>query len=311
MHTHKTITDGATPLTGDAPDGAALCVLASGSSGNCSVLAIRRRSVTRVVIIDLGLSPRRTFAMLSKLGFGPQHIDCCLVTHLDADHFQPTWLSKLPAHATIRMHERHARELVGTLGEPAAGRVSSFVDSFDLDPGVRVHPLLMSHDELGVATFRIDLSSAGGGVLGFATDLGHVTADLIDHMRSSGGVDVLAIESNYCPRMQVASDRPEYLKRRIMGGSGHLSNQQAAEAVAAIEPKDHVVLLHLSRECNRPVLAAEPHEGADYALTIASQYEHSRWVSIGASQKPLRPGRWSTSLAQTATLWTHSIGGGA
>lgn len=291
----------------DRRNGAALCVLASGSSGNCSVLAIKRDGVTRVVLIDLGLSPRRASALLAALGLGFHQIDCCIVTHLDADHFQPSWLSRLPHHASLRMHRTHAESLVRS-GVNGAARVRAFDSAFDLDPDVRVDPLVMSHDVLGVATFRFDLAGVQAGVLGFATDLGHVTAELVDHMRSGAGqrgVDVLAIESNYCPTLQLASDRPEFLKRRIMGGHGHLSNQQALEAVQAIEPKNHVVLLHLSRQCNNPELAASLHQNADYALTISSQHQPTRWVHIEPSSRSLRPARLSRELAATATLWTH------
>jgi phosphoribosyl 1,2-cyclic phosphodiesterase len=83
------------------------------------------------------------------------------------------------------------------------------------------------------------------------------------------GVDVLAIESNYCPRMQVASKRPEFLKKRIMGGAGHLSNEECLEAVGAIGPRREVVLLHLSRDCNAPDHAASLHAGAGYRVTVA------------------------------------------
>jgi hypothetical protein len=72
------------------------------------------------------------------------------------------------------------------------------------------------------------------------------------------------------------------LKRRIMGGHGHLSNAQALDAVEAIGPGQHVVLLHLSRDCNDPELVAGLHEGSDYALTIASQDRPTRWVRLGA-----------------------------
>jgi phosphoribosyl 1,2-cyclic phosphodiesterase len=164
-------------------------------------------------------------------------------------------------------------------------RVQTFdEDSFELAPGVRSVPLSASHDELGVSSFRIDIASPQfSASVAFATDLGRVPERLIDHFR---GVDVLAIESNYCPRMQMASQRPEFLKRRIMGGSGHLSNQQAVEAIHAIGPRDHVVLLHLSRECNDPALVASLHEGADYALTITDQDVPSRWIEVRA----VRPG---------------------
>jgi phosphoribosyl 1,2-cyclic phosphodiesterase len=71
------------------------------------------------------------------------------------------------------------------------------------------------------------------------------------------GVDILAIESNYDRAMQLESARPAFLKDRIMGGKGHLSNDECIDAVRAIswprEP-EHVVLLHLSRECNCPGL---------------------------------------------------------
>jgi phosphoribosyl 1,2-cyclic phosphodiesterase len=283
--------------------GAAMRVLASGSSGNCSVLAFRRGSVVRLVLIDLGLSPRRTFKMLAEMGYRADQIDDAIVTHLDADHFQHSWLTALPPHVRIRMHARHGRELHAMGTNPAAARVETFShDPFAIDEGVHVHPLLMSHDEAGVATFRIDMPGLGAGTLGFCTDLGHVTSDLVEHLNAGptsassgaatprtgggGGVDVLAMESNYCPQMQLASDRPIFLKRRIMGGSGHLSNHEALEAIRAIAPREHVVLLHLSRQCNDPALVADLHAGSDYALTISSQSTPTRWISLAKSARP-------------------------
>jgi hypothetical protein len=294
-------------------DGAYLCVLASGSAGNCSILALRRAGVTRCVLIDLGLSPRRTMKLLAERGLGAHQIDAALVTHLDHDHLHPGWRSQMPGHARVLLHEAHARRLHGR--EHDRWRLGTFVEHecFDLDPEVSVRPVMMSHDEQGVASFRVDFSgSLGECALGYATDLGHVPARLVGHFGGDGGeggepevdddsalgsgqpravprgpravarsVDVLAIESNYCPAMQHASDRPYYLKRRIMGGHGHLSNQEAVSAVLAIEPREHVVLLHLSRECNCPRAVAALHAGADYALTIAAQDEPTRWVRIG------------------------------
>jgi ribonuclease BN (tRNA processing enzyme) len=288
--------------------GAAMCVLASGSSGNCTALALRRGMVVRVALIDLGLSPRRTFKLLADRGLRPDQIDDAIVTHLDADHFHPTWLTALPAHARLRMHERHARRLRESPSASAAERIHAFEESpFDIDAeggGITVRPLLMSHDEQGVSTLRIDMPGLNAGALGFCTDLGHVTADLIDHLRADDGVDVLALESNYCPRMQLASDRPAFLKQRIMGGSGHLSNQEALEAVRAISPREHVVLLHLSRQCNHPALVADLHAGGDYALTIADQYNPTRWIRLTRGERPLGRPVVSTRLAQTRTLWS-------
>jgi len=177
-----------------------------------------------------------------------------------------------------RRHEAHARRLGIT-------QPSTFTGPFEIDDA-RIDPILMSHDEHGVSALRFEFAS--GSCLGFATDLGHATPRFIEHMAE---VDVLALESNYCPHMQMASGRPLFLKRRIMGGSGHLSNEQAAQAVAEIRPRLHLVLLHLSRECNTPERAAAAHAGAPYALTVSEQHQPTGWIPIPAGDRARPPRR--------------------
>lgn len=316
------ITDDPSPSAVEPPQQqhrASLCVLASGSSGNCSVVKLERGGVTRLALIDLGLSPRRTFRLLSEMGLRPDQIDDCLVTHLDGDHFHAGWRRQMPGQARVWMHDRHARAAAawGWMSDPWAGGVRAFEGDFALEEDVLVRPLLMPHDELGVSVFRIDLGETFGAgrrvSLGFATDLGRVHAGLTEHFSgcSKGGparpVDVLAIESNYCPVMQHASGRSEALKRRVMGGHGHLSNQEALSAVLQIEPREHVVLLHLSRDCNDPAVASALHAGADYALTISSRERPTRWVRIGpavraGSVAPVAPSRRES--VGTGLLWS-------
>jgi phosphoribosyl 1,2-cyclic phosphodiesterase len=212
-------------------------------------------------------------------------LDSVLLTHLDHDHYHAGWATALPGGATLRMHKRHLAAARRDGGLPES--VEPFDSAFDLYPGVRVTSAVASHDDLGVASFRFDFASDGHEAsLGFATDLGRVTDHLVEHL---SGVDVLAIESNYCPHLQAASDRPWFLKRRIMGGSGHLSNEECLRAIDRIGPRSHVVLLHLSRQCNRPDLVAAMHEGADYAVTIAEQERASRWVHIHGCPGRRRP----------------------
>jgi phosphoribosyl 1,2-cyclic phosphodiesterase len=277
-------------------DEASLCVLASSSSGNCSVLSLGRGEHRRLILIDAGLSPRRTRALLRDLGVADVPLLAVLLTHLDDDHWYTGWSKSFPPHARVFVHRRHGvrAHRMGISADTA--RV--FDQDFDLVPGVRVRPALMSHDDLGSVAYRIDFEDAGRS-LGFATDLGRANQRLIDHLT---GVDVLAIESNYCPRMQVGSGRPEYLKRRIMDGSGHLSNEQAAEAVKAIGPREHVVLLHLSQECNFPHLASMHHDGCPYQLTIARPDRPTPWIRLTWPQA--RPAAVvSKGPAAQGTLW--------
>lgn len=245
--------------------GAWMCVLASGSGGNCSVLVVEHDGGRHAYLIDLGLSPRRTCRELAALGLSMDDVEAVLLTHLDSDHYYAGWLGKLPGKATILLHRRHLKraQREGVLYH----RSAPLDGPLALPGGLSVNGALHAHDALGVSVFRFEWRALKRS-LGFATDVGKVTDELVEHL---SGVDVLAIESNYCPVLQRDSGRPEYLKRRIMGGLGHLSNRQCGEAVARIAPREHVVLLHLSRQCNTPELALAAHCGASYRTTLTSQ----------------------------------------
>jgi len=248
-----------------------LTVLASSSGGNCAVLARGEGRRRRLTLIDAGLSPLRTRKMLAQAGFELNQIDDVLFTHLDSDHCHPGWVKALPKHARFRIFRGHRGR--AKRARLTKRRTYVFDEApFEMPDGARITPALLDHDELGVVAFRIDFAGHGGASPGYATDLGRVTPGLLSAL---AGVDVLAIESNYCPRMQLESDRPEFLKRRIMDGAGHLSNEQCRAAVREIAPRRQVVLLHLSRQCNTPERAAMLHEGAPYALRVAS---HARPV---------------------------------
>ena len=272
-------------------DGAsgALCVLASGSRGNCSVLVIpsTENSPRRVYLIDAGLSPRRTASLLADRGIRPDEVDAIIYTHLDSDHCYAGWVKAIrPGYfrAKLLIHHKHMgrAERMGLLNTHA----EPFDDEYELAPNVRLYTEVLSHDSLGVACFRFVIDGTGGitAHLGYATDCGRVTPGLIGHMK---GVDTLAIESNYCPKMQIQSGRPAFLKKRIMGGSGHLSNQLSADAVQRMKPREHLILLHLSQQCNTPQLAACEHAHDGITRTISSQHEPTPWIPINAGSSGL------------------------
>lgn len=255
-------------------DGASVCVLASGSGGNCTALAHRSGGQRRVVLMDAGLSPRRTRRLMAEVGLGLDNVGAVLLTHLDSDHWRREWISALPETVEVWVHRRHWE--AGRQWGLLPPRARAFDGRFEILDGLIVDPLLLAHDSLGVAAFRLEGERAS---LGFATDVGQVTDQLVGHLQ---GVDVLAIESNYCRRMQLESSRPWFLKRRIMGGRGHLSNDEAARAISRIAPRRHVVLLHLSRQCNRPDLVHALHSGAGYGLTITDQFVPTGWIPVGS-----------------------------
>jgi phosphoribosyl 1,2-cyclic phosphodiesterase len=263
---------------------AAVVVLASSSGGNCSALVLETSEGPRMVLIDLGVSPRRCKRLLLEAGLADVPIVAAVVTHLDTDHLSPPWCqgtreadALLPREVPLYMHRRHVgrADRQGLLHR----RTLPFTDMFEPVPGVHARAHIAPHDELGSASFRFVVATGGKPRhLGWATDVGRPTDDLAKHL---AGVDVLAIESNYCPVMERESDRPEFLKRRVMGGSGHLSNQQSAELARRVAPSKHVVLLHLSRQCNTPERAAMEHAGAGYEMTIAQPDAPTARIPIG------------------------------
>ena len=109
-------------------------------------------------------------------------------------------------------------------------------------------------------------------------------------------LDSIALESNYDRQMQFDSARPWFLKRRIMGGHGHLSNLQALAAIRKLLDRsrrlpDHIVLLHRSQECNCPhlvrqIFSADPRIAS--RLTLAEQHERSPW--LGRVNRPILAG---------------------
>ncbi len=254
------------PTTTHTPS---LRVLASGSSGNCTIL----RCADATLLIDAGLSPRRTRNHLADMGMTLDQLDGILLTHLDSDHFHPGWAKALPDNLPVYLHHTHKAE--ARRRGFTQGTYLPFRDILSPAPDLHIAAMLCDHDDTGTASFRFEF--ACGASLGFATDLGCVTDHLAEHLAC---VDVLAIESNYCPRLQALSDRPEFLKRRVTGGRGHLSNHETVSLIEDVSPRDHVVLLHLSRQCNDPTLVKRLHAEADYRLTITQPDQPTPWIRI-------------------------------
>lgn len=281
-----------------------LCILASGSAGNCTVV----RCPAGVLLIDIGIGPRTAAGRLVGTGVSMGEIRAVCLTHLDRDHFNPSWLSSIVKHGIqLFCHEDCVEMVLAAAAERELGASERFpfsarefercVHTFNgrvfqpLD-GLAAHSIRFQHDEAGSHGFLL----AGFGCrVGYATDLGRVPAALIDRFID---LDVLALESNYDPRMEMNSARPWFLKQRIMGGSGHLSNEQALAAVRTILDRheqrgsrlpSHIVLLHRSRECNCPKLLrrlfAQDVRIAQ-RLTLAEQYERSEWLRV----RPVPPG---------------------
>ncbi len=300
-HFRPSMRPSVTTLFGDLSRSASLqvCVLGSGSSGNSTVL----RLGDRTTMIDAGFGPRTTARRMASLGVRVDDIDALCLTHLDRDHFNPNWIATLlDKNICVYIHSRHIQTLYRLDGARQLCRAGllNVISGQPFQPmaGLDVRTIQLPHDRKGTTGFLLESQS---GRIGYATDLGRVPDDMI---RMFAGVDLLAIESNYDPVMQQSSDRPLSLKRRIMGGYGHLSNAQACQAVSRIFDHSpgggpvHVLLLHRSRRCNCPrqvrrCFAQDRRLASSLILTEQSQ-----------------PTGWLTVQGQTASIDRHGTPAG-
>ena len=267
-----------------------LCILASGSSGNCTAV----RTPAGVFLIDAGIGPRTASARLSAVGVKVSEIRAICLTHLDRDHFNLGWISTLiRQQIPVFCAAGRIDDLMRITGcDQLATLIQPFdAKSFEPLPNTTVRSIHLPHDAQGSHAFLLKHCETR---VGYATDLGDVPSNLIDEFC---GVDLLAIESNYDPQMQRTSGRPLFLQRRITGGRGHLSNSQSLIAVKAIFDRSeknglpiprHVVLLHRSRQCNCPKLVSKLFsQDARIAprLVLAEQHEPTAW--LGAAAAPI------------------------
>jgi phosphoribosyl 1,2-cyclic phosphodiesterase len=248
-----------------------LTVLGSGSRGNCSLVATAECRL----LLDAGLSARQIVQRLEAAGVRPESLDGILVTHEHSDHIAGLSIFcrrfNVPIYANPLTAETLRRESLENYAHWklfATGAVYSIKD-------IEIQSFYVPHDAVDPTAFVL---TANEGSIGFLTDLGYAPKLALERIRN---VDILVVETNHDERMlQEDSKRPWSVKQRIMSRHGHLSNESAAKLVASIAGQRlrHVVLGHLSRDCNRPELALGAMEklglsGID--LFCADQYEVS------------------------------------
>ena len=245
-------------------------ILASGSSGNCTIVHYGNQAV----MIDAGLSGRemqRRFRQCRCLeGIEIQGI---LVTHEHTDHISGLRTCSEKLEAPISATANCARTIRAKDSKIKQMATFAAGGSFDIGP-FSVTSFSIPHDANDPVAFIITVNEQR---IGIATDVGYVSSTVEYRLN---GCDALVLESNHDINMLVASARPWSLKQRIMGRNGHLSNDSSAQLLEKIiSPNTRkIVLAHLSHECNTQEKALECAGQAihelrrnDILLTVAQQ----------------------------------------
>jgi len=223
------------------------CTFASGSSGNCTLVSHENTHI----LIDAGISMRRTVLSLRELGLEPRDLSGILVTHEHIDHVRG--LYNLIRHFDVPIFATHktAAALVSSVPE-LTETICVFTsgESFGLG-SMEVHSFGTPHDTPESVGYKL---CAGSRSLALVTDLGFVPGSVLDAVR---GCDAVILEANHDVEMLIKGRYPPFLKKRILGDRGHLSNEAGARfALSLVQSGTRRLLLaHLSKENNTPELA--------------------------------------------------------
>jgi phosphoribosyl 1,2-cyclic phosphodiesterase len=252
--------------------------LNSGSNGNCYYIG----SDTAAVFVDAGISCRKTEQRMMRLGLSIRKVKAIFISHEHTDHTRGAEvLSRkygIPVYISKTTFQNSRLRI-----EP--GLVKHFRTSREVSiGGLCIHPFPKSHDASEPHSFTISSSSITTGVF---TDIGTPCKNVIDHL---GLCHAAFLESNYDEEMLETGRYPAYLKKRIRGDEGHLSNDQALKLFTTHKSSklQLLVLSHLSAENNRPQLVHElfSRHSDGVEIVVASRYEETKVFCIREGIKP-------------------------
>ncbi|MFV0607406.1 MAG: MBL fold metallo-hydrolase [Niabella sp.] len=245
--------------------------LNSGSNGNCYYIG----NHTEAVLIDAGISCREIEKRLCDCSLDITKIKAVFVSHEHTDHLKGVSKLankyKLPVYITSK---------TGTAGLHFIKQLSkSFVADVPIFIGdLSITAFSKKHDAADPHSFIISYKNITVGVM---TDIGLVCKNVIRYFKQCHAV---FLESNYDEDMLWAGKYPLFLKQRISGGEGHLSNRQAVELFLHHKPSfmSHLILSHLSKDNNSPQKAMDaffPHAGQT-KVVVASRYKPTEVFTI-------------------------------
>jgi phosphoribosyl 1,2-cyclic phosphodiesterase len=264
--------------------------LASGSGGNATLIEGKSAAdpddqpPTRL-LVDCGLAPKRLAAALALRGLAPADLDAIFVTHEHSDH----------VGGVIALQRRHGITVWASAGTWAAATARR--DGRDAAPAQFArHAQEIAIGALVLMPFSVPHDAAeplqlvvrhGASRIGIVTDLGEPTNGVASALQ---GCDALLLECNHDRERLANGAYPAWLKRRIGGARGHLSNDQSAALLDACRHDGlrHVVAAHLSRQNNEPALALAALRGAlanglpfgTPALHVAGPQTGCGWIEI-------------------------------
>lgn len=258
-----------------------ICSLNSGSNANCYYLGNQEEAI----LVDAGLSCRETVKRMKRLGLSIKKVKAIFVSHEHGDHVHGIpGLSKkfqIPVYITRPTFQQSRLEIAEDLLITLRGYDPVSIGNLSVTAFPKFHDAADPH------SFMVECLSVKVGVF---TDIGAPCEHVITHFQQCHAA---FLEANYDEGMLDQGSYPFYLKSRIRGERGHMSNDQALELFAVHRPSHmtHLFLSHLSRDNNSPRLVRDAFRriASGTEIIIASRDKETSLYHIRNVSGPLLP----------------------
>lgn len=249
--------------------------LYSGSKGNSTLISAGGTTV----LIDAGQSARRLKEALNSVGYSPDNVDAIFITHEHTDHISALEVLLKKHPIPVHVAQMSAERLLSTGLTHVCSNLRVHPPVFTEKVGaLTVTSFPTPHDSKCSVGYRI---SCSGGDVGYATDIGYVTDDILSGLM---GCRSVIIEANHDVEMLKCGSYPYDLKKRILSNRGHLSNADCALLAVRLAQAGtkNILLAHLSEENNDPAVAYDEVYSAlgdpNLNLAVADQYTATFFV---------------------------------
>jgi len=228
-------------------------------------------------MVDCGFGLRNACTRLERIGKSPEDLTAIIVTHEHSDHWKGIGALSAKYNIPVYLSAGSLKAKQIQSGEALFNCIDSHRDFYVGD--ICIKPVPVPHDAREPIQYIL---SNGKVQLGILTDLGHYTPHVVS---SYSKCDALLLECNYDDDMLLDGPYPRFLKDRVSGMFGHLSNRQAADLLLALDLSrlKTLVIGHISAKNNDVSLikaAIEPLCGEDIDLSFADQESGSPWMEI-------------------------------
>ncbi len=249
-----------------------ICAIASGSNGNCYYIG----NESEAVLIDAGISRRQIIDRMKVKGLDPKKIKAVFISHEHSDHYRGAKVLsdklQIPVYISEKTYAKSYQKM-------KPDHVITFKPGDTISIGAfQIHSFYKFHDAIEPCSFRIEHEDKHIGVF---TDIG----EPCDNVKSEfAKCHFIFLESNYDTDLLETGNYPSYLKKRVAGKYGHLSNIQAKELTEkhAGEQLKTIYLSHISEDNNRGEIALDAFNdlGKKYNIKLTSRYAPSDVVVI-------------------------------